>query len=128
MDTRPSELSISWLLEAGATEYRSSLAGAKWDGGFSSAGRADSTSLRARKRCFGRSLRLTHLAVLGIVGELFCVKKELLVGSENKVVSTHDALQNPICKIHLRLSDIGKTGGREKLGSSPKSRSPESLT
>jgi hypothetical protein len=40
------------------------------------------------------------------------LKKELLVGCENKVLTTGDAFQRPILKIHLRPSETGRTGGR----------------
>jgi hypothetical protein len=52
-------------------------------------------------------LRLAFLAVFWIVDKLFGLEKELLVGCENEIFATNDALQGPIGKDHLRLSDTG---------------------
>jgi hypothetical protein len=49
--------------------------------------------------------------MLGIVHKLFGVKKDLFVSGKNKVFAADDALQNPIYKLHLRLSETGLTGG-----------------
>jgi len=43
--------------------------------------------------------------MLGVVRELLFGKKELFSGSENKFITTSDALERPIPEFHHKLSD-----------------------
>jgi len=66
--------------------------------------------------------------VLRIVYKLFCMEKPLFICGKGEVLAANDALQYPIGKLHLRLSETGMTGSCLKFTGSSKSRSPESLT
>jgi hypothetical protein len=48
--------------------------------------------------------------MFGIVYKLFGVKKDLFVSGKNEVFPADNTLQNPIDKLHLRLSETGLTG------------------
>ena len=53
--------------------------------------------------------------MLGVVGELLCMKKTLLIRGEDKVLRADDTLQYPIGEFHRRPSDTGETVGRKTL-------------
>ena len=99
------------FFKTGTAEYRPALVGAERDCGFCAAFGADGAGFWACTRGAGGSLGLALFAMLGIVYKLFGVKKDLFVSGKNKVFPADDTLQNPICKLHLRLSDTGLTGG-----------------
>ena len=102
------------LFETCATENRAALIGTKWDCCFSAAFSARGAGFWACTctRSTGGPLGLALFTVLGVVGELLSVEKKLFVSSEDELFSADDALQDPICKIHLRLSDIRWNGCR----------------
>jgi len=101
------EYAGGFVVEAGAAEYGAALRGAEGNGGFDAA-------LRAVCACLGctaaagsiaapaltGAFALAVFAALGIVRELFIVKKELLACGEHKIVATVLTLQTPVHKIH----------------------------
>ena len=110
-DSSPLSALVSLLLKTAAAEHWSSLHGPERDCGLFAALRADGLSFRASSRSAGGSLCLALFAMLGIVYKLFGVKKDLFVSGKNKVFPADDTLQDPIYKLHLRLSETGLTGG-----------------
>ena len=116
------------LLEASAAKHRPSLIRTKRDRGFRAAFGADGAGFRTRPRGASGPLGLAFLAVLWVVDKLLCVEKPLFVCSKDEIFAANNTLQDPIGKLHLRLSDTGMTGSSARLRGSSKSRSPESLT
>jgi hypothetical protein len=98
------------LGEALAAEDGATLRGAKGDGSLLAALRADRPSFDARKVVGvahglwggknGYALGFASFAALGLVLELFIVKKQLFPGGKNKVRAAVDAGQYLILKFH----------------------------
>ena len=86
------------------------MIGAERDGGLCAADGADGARLWPLAGCAGGTLGAAILALLGIVGKAFGVKKQLLISGEDKVFPADSALKRPICVFHVRLSDAGLIG------------------
>ena|SRR5579863_6384123 len=95
------------LLETGAAKDGSPLRGLERDRGFSAAGRASGAGFRTHPAAAG-ALGLALLAMLGIVLELFVVKKQLFTGGEHELRSAVVTLQNSIDKFHGRFPKAGR--------------------
>lgn len=91
------------LLKARTAQYRPSLRRAERYGGVFTASRALGARLGAHPRTAIGALRLALLAALGIVLELFVVKKQLLASGEDELFPAINTLQDSICEFHGRL-------------------------
>ena len=91
------------FLKARAAQYRPPLRGTERHRGLLVACRAPCSGLGAHAWATIGALGFALLAPLGIVLELFIVKKELFTRGEHKFLAAIDALQNSICKFHGRL-------------------------
>jgi hypothetical protein len=89
------------LLEALATEYRSSLGRLERHSGLLAAIRAGGAGFRAHRRSPGGALRFAKLASLRIIPELLVVKEKLLTGGEYEFIPAIDTLENLIYELHL---------------------------
>jgi len=84
-DFLPSACRRHLNLEAGSAKHRPALRRLEWHCRLFAALRTRRPRLRPNPPASARTLRLALLAVLGVVHELFVVKKELLACSENKI-------------------------------------------
>lgn len=97
----------SFPLKARTAEHRAALRRLEGDRRLHAALRAVCPRLGTYTSLARRSLRLALLAALGVVRELFFVKKQLFACGKNKLVAAVLTRQNAIRVFHGRLS-VGK--------------------
>jgi hypothetical protein len=84
------------LLKARPAQHGTALCGLEWHGCLRGALRARKARFRANPWAAARTLSLALLAVLGVIGELFVVEKQLLASCKDKIGAAIYALQYPI--------------------------------
>jgi len=91
------------FLKTRATQDRSALGRTEGHGGLFTTRRALGARLSANPGAAAGPLGLALFAALGIVFELFVVKKQLLAGGEDELFPAINAFQNSISEFHGRL-------------------------
>ena len=90
---------LPFLLKTFAAEHRPALRRLERDRRFQTTRRASSSGLRAYTTATG-TLCFALLAVLGVVLELFVVKKQLFPGRKDEIGPTVDTLQHLVLEFH----------------------------
>ena len=93
-------LDDAFLLEATATQYRTTLGRLEGDGRFRSALRADRSRFRASRAGTGSAPGFALLAPLGVILELLVEEKQLLTGSEHEIVPAVHTFENLVDELH----------------------------